>query len=100
VIDPPPSSIGSTESAVDVVAPTLAAALGATLDYDTPLDQGDPLPLLWHWIFFRPAVPQSRIAADGHPAKGGFLPDLGLPRRMWAGGRLRFHSPLTIGGSI
>ena len=94
------SSIGCTESAADVVAPTSAAALSAALDYDTPPHQGDSLPLLWHWIFFRPVVPQSLIGSDGHPIKGGFLPDLGLPRRMWAGGRLLFHSPLTVGSSI
>jgi 3-methylfumaryl-CoA hydratase len=89
-----------TESAADFVAQTSAAALGATLDYDTAPRVGDPLPPLWHWIFFRPLVRQSRLATDGHPVKGGFLPDLGLPRRMWAGGRLRFHSPLMVGSSI
>lgn len=96
----PASSIERTEAAADVVAPTSAAALSAALDHDFALGQGDPLPHLWHWIFFRPVVRQSLIGSDGHPVKGGFLPDLGLPRRMWAGGRLRFLSPLTIGNSI
>jgi 3-methylfumaryl-CoA hydratase len=98
--DTPDSAIGRTESAVDLVVPTSVAALAATLDYDTPPQPGDPLPHLWHWIFFRPVVAQSRIAADGHPVKGGFLPDLGLPRRMWAGGRLRFPAPVKVGDSI
>jgi 3-methylfumaryl-CoA hydratase len=91
---------GRTERATDVIVQTSAAALGATLDYETVPRVGDPLPHLWHWIFFRPVVRQSQIASDGHPFKGGFLPDLGLPRRMWAGGRLRFHFPLTVGSSI
>jgi 3-methylfumaryl-CoA hydratase len=95
--DPP---LNHTESAVDFVAPTSAAALAATLDCDAALRIGDPLPHLWHWIFFRSVVRQSQIATDGHPVKGSFLPDLGLPRRMWAGGRLRFHSPLRVGTSI
>ncbi|MBN3766951.1 MaoC family dehydratase N-terminal domain-containing protein [Burkholderia sp. Ac-20365] len=86
--------------AADIVVPTSAVAMSATLDYDTPPLPGDALPLLWHWIFFRPTVPQSQIGEDGHPKKGGFLPDLGLPRRMWAGGRLRFHAPLTVGSAI
>jgi 3-methylfumaryl-CoA hydratase len=93
-------SADRNETAADFILPGLAAALGATLDYENPPRQGDRLPLLWHWIFFRPVTPQSQIAADGHPVKGGFLPDLGLPRRMWAGGRLRFHSPLTVGDAI
>ncbi|GAB3626887.1 acyl-CoA dehydrogenase [Pandoraea terrae] len=88
------------ESAADVVALTSVAALNATLDYAEAPGTGDPLPHLWHWIFFRPTVRQSKIATDGHPEKGGFLPDLGLPRRMWAGGRLRFLCPLKIGAAI
>lgn len=86
--------------AADIVVPTSAVALGATLDYDTSPAPGDALPLLWHWIFFHPTVAQAQIGDDGHPRKGGFLPDLGLPRRMWAGGRLRFLAPLTVGSAI
>jgi 3-methylfumaryl-CoA hydratase len=89
-----------TEYARDVLAQTSAAALSATLDYEVPPQSGDALPHLWHWIFFRPTVAQHLIAEDGHPQKGGFLPDLGLPRRMWAGGRLRFLSPLIVGSEI
>jgi 3-methylfumaryl-CoA hydratase len=88
------------ESAVDIVAPTSVAALAATLDYDAAPAEREALPPLWHWIFFRPTVRQSLIAADGHPQKGGFLPDLGLPRRMWAGGRLRFPAPVIVGERI
>jgi 3-methylfumaryl-CoA hydratase len=94
------ASATHTEHAADIVAPTSAAALAATFDDDAPPLPGAPLPLLWHWIFFRPTVAQSQIAEDGHPRKGGFLPDLGLPRRMWAGGRLRFVAPVTVGSAI
>ncbi|HGL5379771.1 TPA: hypothetical protein ACXJGC_006900 [Burkholderia cenocepacia] len=80
------------ENASDILTQTSAAALSATLGHETPPQVGEALPHLWHWIFFRPTVPQHLIAEDGHPQKGGFLPDLGLPRRMWAGGRLRFLS--------
>lgn len=88
------------ERADDVIAPTSVQALNATLDHEATLKTGDALPPLWHWIFFRPTVRQSLIAIDGHPKKGGFLPDLGLPRRMWAGGRLRFLTPLRVGEAI
>ena len=89
-----------TEIANDILSPTSAAAMSATLDCEIAPQTGDALPHLWHWIFFRPTVPQHLIAEDGHPQKGGFLPNLGLPRRMWAGGRLRFLAPLTIGSTI
>ncbi|SAL23652.1 acyl-CoA dehydrogenase [Caballeronia turbans] len=89
-----------TESAADIVAPTSVAALATTLDYDAAPNEGDALAPLWHWIFFRPIVRQSLIAEDGHPRKGSFLPELGLPRRMWAGGRLRFPAPVIVGERI
>ena len=89
-----------TEIANDILSPASAAAMSATLDCEIAMQTGDALPHLWHWIFFRPTVPQHLIAEDGHPQKGGFLPNLGLPRRMWAGGRLRFLAPLTIGSMI
>jgi 3-methylfumaryl-CoA hydratase len=39
----------------------------------------------------------SALGADGHPAKGDFLPPVPLPRRMWAGSRLEFVSPIVLG---
>ena len=82
---------------IDTIAPATVAAMSATLDLDTSPAPGDPLPLLWHWLYFWPTARQSILGEDGHPAKGGFLPDLGLPRRMWAGGRLRFVQPVRVG---
>ena len=31
---------------------------------------------------------------------GRFLPDTGLPRRMWAGGRIEFRHPLRVGDPV
>ncbi|TPP05008.1 FAS1-like dehydratase domain-containing protein [Rhizobium glycinendophyticum] len=55
------------------------------------------LPLLFHFCLSQPMVPTAELGADGHPARGGFLPPVPLPRRMWAGGAIDFHSPLRIG---
>lgn len=63
-------------------------------------DIGDPLPLLHHWLYFWDVKPPSGLGPDGHPAKGGFLPPVPLPRRMWAGGRLTFHRPLHVGDRV
>jgi 3-methylfumaryl-CoA hydratase len=72
--------------------------LSATLDRDDPAPAaGGPVPPLWHWLYFTPLARQSEIGADGHPRRGGFLPPVALPRRMWAGGRLDFHDPLRVG---
>jgi 3-methylfumaryl-CoA hydratase len=93
--------IGRIESLSDQVAPAPIAALSATLDRDDPLPRaGDPLPPLWHWLYFLPIHRQSEIGPDGHAKRGGFLPPVPLPRRMYAGGRLEFHRPLRVGATV
>lgn len=77
------------------------AALAATLDRDDPLPvPGDELPPLWHWLYFLPLYRTADAGPDGHMRRGGFLPPVPLPRRMWAGGRLEFHRPVRIGEKI
>ncbi len=88
---------GRSESAHDLIATGAANALAATLDRDEQLVDGDALPPLWHWIYFWSVAPISGLGQDGHPKRGGFLPPVPLPRRMWAGGRLRFDAPLALG---
>ena len=93
--------LGRTEQRHDVVAAAPAAALAATLDLDDAAwPDGKPLPPLWHWLYFLPLAPQREIGADGHPRRGGFLPPVPLPRRMFAGGRHEFHRPLRIGQAV
>ena len=77
----------------------LRATLQPAMPDDTVSD-GAPLPPLWHWAAFPPTAPMEQIGPDGHPRLGGFLPDLGLGRRMWAGGSLRFLAPLHIGSPL
>jgi 3-methylfumaryl-CoA hydratase len=92
---------GKTESRSDQVTVAPIAALSATLDRDDRMPQaGDLLPPLWHWLYFLPMHRQSDIGADGHPNRGGFLPPVPLPRRMWAGGRLTFLQALRVGESV
>ncbi|MFT4792334.1 MAG: 3-methylfumaryl-CoA hydratase [Paracoccaceae bacterium] len=82
----------------DRIDPWQIGALHATLDLPGAAPGvGDPLPPLWHFVQFREARPRSDLGGDGHPKLGGFIPDFGLPRRMWAGGRLTFLAPLLVG---
>ena len=99
--DPLAAWLGRTEERHDTVTPTPIAALAATLDRDDPPPRpGSPLPPLWHWLYFLPLQRQSEIGPDGHPRRGGFLPPVTLPRRMWAGGRLSFLRPLRVGDAM
>jgi len=93
--------IGRTERRSDQVSATPLAALSATLDRDDPEPvPGSDVPPLWHWLYFTPLAKQSEIGPDGHAKRGGFLPPVPLPRRMWAGGRLQFEHPLHVGDEI
>ncbi|MFN3571480.1 MAG: MaoC family dehydratase N-terminal domain-containing protein, partial [Polaromonas sp.] len=94
--------VGRTETLSDTVTATPVRALSATLDRDDadPV-AGTPLPELWHWLYFLPVARQSGLGPDGHPQRGGFLPPVPLPRRMWAGGRLQWHQQvLQVGDAI
>ncbi len=85
--------IGRTESVSDVVTATPCAAFSATLDRDGERPAaGTPLPPLWHWLYFLPLHRQSDLGADGHAKRGGFLPPVPLPRRMWAGSQFEFRA--------
>ena len=88
---------GRSATATDLLRPFPADALAATLDRDETYPEGAALPDLWHWLYFLPLHRLSESGRDGHAARGGFLPPVPLPRRMWAGSRFRFLRPLTIG---
>jgi 3-methylfumaryl-CoA hydratase len=94
---------GRSETLADEITAAPVRALSATLDRDDPSPTpGTRLPELWHWLYFLPHHRQSEIGPDGHAKRGGFLPPVPLPRRMWAGGRLRWEAdnPLTVGDAV
>ena len=90
--------IGRTETLKDELALAPVLSLCATLDDgETDFSTGTALPPLWHWLYFLPRALRSAIGEDGHPQRGGFLPPVNLPRRMFAGARIQFLAPLRIG---
>lgn len=90
--------LGGRRVREEMVRPWPARALAATLDRDPEgFVEGARLPWGWHWLHFHDPVRASELGTDGHEALGRFLPDVPLERRMWAGGRIRFHAPLVLG---
>ncbi len=90
--------VGRTETISDEITPVPMAALAATLDLEARVPKpGDSLPPLWHWLYFLSIHRQSALGPEGHAIRGGFLPPVPLPRRMWAGGRFLFHRALVVG---
>ena len=95
--------VGRTETRTDVIGVERCVAMQAAVDSPgfggvKPLVAGDPLPPLWHWLYFWDVAPRSNLGRDGHPAlSGAFLPPVGPARRMWAGSRVAFPGTLKLG---
>ena len=95
------SWVGRSETRHDLIGATPALALNATLDHpESTFATGTPLLPLWHWLYFLPLHRQSEIGADGHAKRGGFLPPVPLPRRMWAGSQFEFRAPVRVGDAV
>src|ERR1700678_313645 len=92
--------IGGTDVLQDVAAAAPLAGLAALLDHETPPWPKDEVPPLGHWLYFLPRAHQSEIDVAGHPRRGGFLPPVDLPRRMFAGAVITFHAPISVGAKI
>lgn len=85
----------------EVVEPAPVTALAALFDNGLPAPSpGDVLPPLWHWAALARWPVSSVLDTDGHPERGSFLPPVALPRRMFAGGEVAWHAPVTIGSTI
>lgn len=89
--------IGKEACMTDDLNPFPARALAAALDHARLPDNGQVLLPSWHWLYFLDTPPASNTDRDGHPKRGGFLPPVPLPRRMWAAGTLEIEQPLVLG---
>jgi 3-methylfumaryl-CoA hydratase len=94
--------VGRSETRQDSASTAPLAGLAALLDHDISPWTPDTVPPLAHWLYFLPDARQSAIGEDGHPRRDdqGLLPPLPLPRRMWAGSRVEFLSPIAIGAAL
>ena len=88
------------ETSTERISAEQCRRMQETLDRIAELNVGDPLPPLWHFITHLTSAPLSRLGRDGHPQRGGFLPPVALPRRMWAGGRFSFTGSIRLGDEV
>ena len=93
--------IGRSTQASDIVTAQLVKGLRATLFQEIGEPKpGDAAPWTVHWCLAQPVFPMSQLSQDGHPTRGGFLPPVPLPRRMWAGGELEFFDSMRVGDEV
>jgi 3-methylfumaryl-CoA hydratase len=78
-----------------------AVALSGLLDREPAVTgPGDPIPPLWHWLYFLDRPATSELGPDGHPAAGHFMPPIPQRRRMYAGGRASYTGAIRCGDEI
>ena len=94
------SWIGNSETISEGLTPQLVARFNATIGCEAPTEAGHSAPLMIHFCLAQPVAALDRLGPDGHPERGGFLPPVALPRRMWAGGEIEFKAPLMIGAEV
>lgn len=94
------SWIGHSVTIEDCATLTPLRALTAVLDRDDPPALGEAIPTCWHWLYFLSSTRQSELSSDGHAQRGGFLPPVPLPRRMWAGSRIENRAPVCAGQQL
>ncbi|ASP33522.1 MaoC family dehydratase N-terminal domain-containing protein [Labrenzia sp. VG12] len=92
--------IGREDSASETLSPALVRQFNATFDRSSGETPGNAAPLLIHFCLAQPSVATAELGPDGHAARGGFLPPVPLPRRMWAGGAFTFHGDILIGDEV
>jgi 3-methylfumaryl-CoA hydratase len=97
--------IGKSQTEQDTISAAPLRMMRALLNLpqataDAPLQASSALAPLWHWLYFLPAPQQSELGDDGHAKRGGFLPPVPLPRRMWAAGQFEFFHNLHLGDEI
>ncbi len=89
--------IGLTKSQDSLLDPIVAQKMQVTINQEATLKTGEPLPPAWHWLYFSELTKVQDAGPDGHTKLGINVPDFGLPRRMWAGGRITWHRDLILG---
>lgn len=95
--------IGRSVEREDRVEAGAVERLLATFDDgESRLGPGAVLPPMWHWLAFLPRSAESSLGPDGHPHVDAdeLRPEMGLPRRMFAGGSLEVHAPLHVGAEL
>src|SRR5919109_1261105 len=93
--------VGRKQTATDVLHVGPANLLRLSLGRPEPeLRDGDPLPPAWLSLYFLPRFATAELRPDGSPRDTGVIPPMPLPRRMFAGERVRLHRPLALGERV
>ena len=97
--------IGRQQTTQDVITQSnvnrfCATVINGAANSVNKTESSQQVPYGLHWCLCLPDESMAQLAEDGHPKKGGFIPPVDLPRRMWASSELEFHQDLSIGQTV
>jgi 3-methylfumaryl-CoA hydratase len=90
--------VGRSFEQHDILTPRLVEEFRAT--FAPHFAANEPIPPGLFWCLAPDIRTSDRLGPDGHLVPGQIGPDLGLPRRMWAGGEIHLHGIFTMGEPI
>lgn len=83
-----------------ITAETVEAYRGTFAASDPVVGVGAQLPAGWEGVFFPFDAALADLRPDGTPARDGVIPEIDLPRRMYAGETTEFLRPLRVGDDV
>ena len=84
-----------SQTLADVMDPACVSVFQVALGRKPFIQAGSELPPFFHQLYFWSPHFSGDLGRDGIRKVGlGLIQDMGLPKRMRAGGRLQFHPPL------
>ncbi|MBJ3777998.1 FAS1-like dehydratase domain-containing protein [Acuticoccus mangrovi] len=93
--------IGRRTVRTDRITDRTVAEFRATFDpLIAPVEATGDVPAGIFWCLSPDIAPAADLGRDGHPRVGIFMPNVGLPRRMWAGGEIAFHGAFAVGDQV
>ena len=100
-IEPLRRQLGRKIEDEDVVTQAPIKAMIATFDRaDKVPAEGEPIMPGWHLLYLHSHARPSQLGKDGAAVSGGVLPEIPMPRRMYAGSTFTFDGEIRVGDRL
>jgi 3-methylfumaryl-CoA hydratase len=100
-IEPLRKQLGRKIEDEDVVTRAPLKAMIATFERpEKAPEEGQPIAPGWHLCFLHSYARPAQLGRDGAAFTGGVLPEIPMPRRMYAGSTFTFDSEIRVGDKL
>ena len=100
-IEPLRKQLGRKIEDEDIVTQAPLKAMIATFDRpEKAPEPGQPIAPGWHLCFLHSHARPAQLGRDGAAFTGGVLPEIPMPRRMYAGSTFTFDGDIRVGDKL